>query len=345
MRSAVVSRKSLLPLSVVALAALGPVTAAGAQGTPPVAAAQMRLSFDRQFHLAARSVALQGQVVRLRGTVAPFVAGQVVTVRVNIGARRVLLARRSVEAVGGHGEFNADFRVSHAGLIHASALHDATAAQGRLTAQSPALSAFLPVAGAGAGGLRVRFLQQRLAYMHYAVDQTGRFDAATARAVLAYRKVNRLPRTSFASRAIFSRLALLRGRFIPRYPSHGRHVEADLGRQVLALINPGGRVYRIYPASSGKASTPTVLGSFHFYSKTFGTNAKGMVHANYFIGGYAIHGYHEVPTHAASHGCLRIPIPNARFVYRWVRLGERIDVYQQGRRPPAHPRINPDAGP
>ena len=36
-----------------------------------------------------------------------------------------------------------------------------------------------------------------------------------------------------------------------------------------------------------------------------------MVDSNYFIRGYAIHGYAEVPTYAASHGCLRVPIPDA----------------------------------
>ena len=35
-----------------------------------------------------------------------------------------------------------------------------------------------------------------------------------------------------------------------------------------------------------------------------------MLHPNYFIGGYAIHGY-PVPNYPASHGCIRVPIPNA----------------------------------
>jgi lipoprotein-anchoring transpeptidase ErfK/SrfK len=105
-------------------------------------------------------------------------------------------------------------------------------------------------------------------------------------------------------------------------------VEADLSRQVIALINPGGKVFKIIHTSSGKPSTPTVLGTFHFYSKTPGTNAKGMLDSNYFIRGYAIHGYPEVPNYAASHGCLRIPNANAAFVFGWVNIGDRIDVYR-----------------
>ena len=46
--------------------------------------------------------------------------------------------------------------------------------------------------------------------------------------------------------------------------------------------------------------------------KSPGFNAKGMYYSNYFIRGFAIHGYAEVPVFAASHGCLRIPIPDAR---------------------------------
>jgi lipoprotein-anchoring transpeptidase ErfK/SrfK len=96
---------------------------------------------------------------------------------------------------------------------------------------------------------------------------------------------------------------------------------------VLALIDAGGVVARLYPVSSGKPSTPTALGSFSVYRKDFGTNAVGMVDSNYFNGGDAIHGYAEVPTYAASHGCLRVPIPDAPDIYSWVQFGTPVDVY------------------
>jgi lipoprotein-anchoring transpeptidase ErfK/SrfK len=123
------------------------------------------------------------------------------------------------------------------------------------------------------------------------------------------------------------RLQRGRGEFRVRFPHHGRHVEADLAHQVLAEILPGGRVERIYTMSSGKPSTPTVVGNFHVYSKTPGTNHKGMVDYNYFVGGYAIHGYAQVPTYPASHGCLRIPIPDAAPVFGWMHVGTPVDVY------------------
>ena len=136
----------------------------------------------------------------------------------------------------------------------------------------------------------MRILQRRLAGLHYAVPQSGVFDDGTGRAVIAYRKVNGLARVAFADGRVLRRVLGGSGSFHVRYPKHGQHVEADLSRQVLALIR-GSKVERIYPISSGSPVTPTVLGSFRFYSKTPGTNAKGMVDSNYFIRGYAIHGY------------------------------------------------------
>jgi hypothetical protein len=134
----------------------------------------------------------------------------------------------------------------------------------------------------------------------------------------------------YAGTDVFDRLAHGGGSYHVRFAQDGRHVEADLTRQVLVEIEPGGHVHSIYMMSSGKPETPTVIGHFQVYEKTPGENAKGMVDSNYFIRGYAIHGYHEVPTYAASHGCLRIPIPDASTVYRWVQFGTSVDVFNEG---------------
>jgi hypothetical protein len=138
-----------------------------------------------------------------------------------------------------------------------------------------------------------------------------------------------LQRIPYAGTQLFELLARRAGSFHVRYPRDGRHVEADLTKQVLAEIEPGGHVRRIYMMSSGKPSTPTVIGRFQVYLKTPGENSKGMVDSNYFIRGYAIHGYAEVPTYAASHGCLRVPIPDAPAIYAWVRNGTPVDVYNE----------------
>jgi lipoprotein-anchoring transpeptidase ErfK/SrfK len=97
---------------------------------------------------------------------------------------------------------------------------------------------------------------------------------------------------------------------------------------VLALIGSGGKVERIYPMSSGTGGTPTILGSYRVYRKDPGTNAKGMVASSYFIRGYAIHGYASVPTYNASHGCMRVPIPDAYPIFNWIQMGTIVDTYR-----------------
>ena len=89
----------------------------------------------------------------------------------------------------------------------------------------------------GARGLAVRTLQARLARLGYVVGRRGVYDERTARAVVAFRKVTGMARTNVASEEVFRRLARGQGRFRVRFPSHGRHVEADISRQVLALID------------------------------------------------------------------------------------------------------------
>ena len=165
--------------------------------------------------------------------------------------------------------------------------------------------------------------------MHYLLPVDGHFSGSTQRAVVAYRKVLGVRRVTNASKQVFFAALAGKGQFKVRFPGLGKHVEADLTRQVIALINPGGQVYKIFTTSSGKPSTPTVLGRFHFYRKQPGTNHHGMVQSNYFLRGYAIHGYYIVPTHPASHGCLRVPIPSALFIYDWISVGDPIDVYYE----------------
>jgi hypothetical protein len=183
---------------------------------------------------------------------------------------------------------------------------------------------------AGAHGAAVRLLQDELARRRYEVPVNGHFDEATGRAVLAFRKVVGLQRDETANAGLFQLLRDGAGYYRVRYPRDGNHVEANLTKQVLVEVERGGRVRRIYTMSSGKPSTPTVLGRYQVYMKTPGTNSEGMVDSNYFIRGYAIHGYAEVPVYAASHGCLRIPIPDAADVYGWVQVGYWVDVYTEG---------------
>jgi peptidoglycan hydrolase-like protein with peptidoglycan-binding domain len=295
--------------------------------TAPVAG-QLKLSLQKVG--GSPPFALVGGRIVVRGVVAPYVAGQQVKVSFYREGRKVGVETVGVLAAGrGVGEFRIGFSSRQAGLLQARVAHYATPQQSAFSGRSPGVRFVNPNLGPGAQGQSVRLLQSELDVLHYAVPLSGTFDEGTARALIAFRKVTGLERIPYAGRQVFKRLEEGAGAFPVRYRGDGRHVEANLTKQVLAEIEPGGRVRAIYTTSSGKPSTPTVIGRFTVYSKTPGTNSEGMVDSNYFIRGYAIHGYAEVPTYAASHGCLRVPIPDAAAIYSWVQTGTPVDVYNQ----------------
>jgi lipoprotein-anchoring transpeptidase ErfK/SrfK len=270
---------------------------------------------------------LAGDRFRIRGLVKPYVAGQSVVVRFYRGEKKLGSKKVAVKAGGGGtGMFVLGYRAGKAGHITVRASHRATAALATLVAKGRGVDVLPLRASPGSKGLAVRALQAKLKSLGYVIGQKGVYDARTARAVLAFRKVTGMARTQIASEDVFRKLAKGAGHYPVRFPKQGKHVEADLSLQVMALIR-GSKVERIYPISSGKPSTPTVLGTFKVYSKTPGTNAKGMVFTSYFHGGYGIHGYHDVPIFAASHGCLRTPVPDAVSIFNWISYGDTVDVY------------------
>jgi hypothetical protein len=299
------------------------------QPAPAPAPAEASISIGLKSGLSehGRKYVLTGDRLIVRGKLKPFVAGQTVLVELFRNGKRVDHGKAKVHKVGTAGEYRAVFRPGRVGVLAVRAAHRATAKQKAAKTGKLRFSSIRPSAHIGSSGPKVRLLQTALAKLAYVTSRGGHFDDATARAVVAYRKVNGMSRISSANRTIYRRLFAGRGGFRLRYPNAGKHVEFDWSRQVLVLAR-GGAPERIYHASSGKPSTPTVFGTFHFYSQTPGTNAKEMVDSNYFIRGYAIHGYKEVPTYAASHGCIRVPIPNAYSIFKWIDLGDTIYVYR-----------------
>ena len=48
--------------------------------------------------------------------------------------------------------------------------------------------------------------------------------------------------------------------------------------------------------------------------------------ASYFNAGIAFHEYPDVPSYPASHGCVRVPAPEAKGVYRFASVGTPVVV-------------------
>jgi L,D-transpeptidase catalytic domain/Putative peptidoglycan binding domain len=264
------------------------------------------------------------QEVVVRGRVKPAVPGEVVTLYAIRGKKASKKVRRRVREGG---RFVFRFKVGGPGVLRLAVKHRASPAQEAFRAKSRRITIADWQAGAGERGVKVLLLQRALLREGVATPVTGYYDDGTARGVLAFRKTNGLGRDGYATKDVFAMLLRGQGAFRLRHPRAGKHVEFDWSRQVLVLAR-GGKPYRTYHTSSGTPATPTVFGSYRFYLKTPGTNSKGMVHSSYFIGGYAIHGYASVPTYPASHGCLRVPIPNALSIFNWIDIGDPIYTYR-----------------
>jgi len=184
----------------------------------------------------------------------------------------------------------------------------------------------LPSLRIGSSGIFVLLLEQRLVDLQYRlVDIDRRYDFRTADAVLAFRKVQRMLRVSTVDAGIWRALAHpLRPR--PRTSTSGFHIEVDQSRQVLYTVRDGS-VTNIMHVSTGKASTPTRDGSFSVTSKLAGYSDHQLYYPSFFDGSRAIHGWPDVPTYPASHGCVRVPYWNAKWIYGLAPIGTRVIVY------------------
>ena len=159
---------------------------------------------------------------------------------------------------------------------------------------------------------------------HMGEEVTDQDDEATGLAIMALRKVHDLPRTESYEPALFELLLRGEAAFEPVHTEDGRHVEVDVSRQVMALVEDG-EATDVFHVSTGAGGTPR--GQWSFYDKGPGYNAKGMYYSVYYDGNYATHGYSSVPTYPASHGCTRNSIAYAVYVYDWIELGDTIYVY------------------
>jgi peptidoglycan hydrolase-like protein with peptidoglycan-binding domain len=317
------------------LIALAVPAQASAQTPPPApppappapAPAAVKLTTSTLGTFDKTRAAFVGRSFTARVSMTPFVADETAIIRIYRGKKKIAVKTLRFTAVNNGAAGVATYKVKSGkpGSLAIKVSHKATAAVATSVAKTLRVNVVRMSANMGSSGPAVRLLQAKLAAMHYVTSRSGVYDAATSRSVMAFRKLTGMSRTYVASQDVFKAILAGKGKWKVRHPGDGRHVEARIDKQVLALIN-GRKVERIYHTSSGAPATPTVRGKFRVYMKTPGINAKGMVDSSYFIRGYAIHGYASVPPYNASHGCLRVPVPNARALYDWLRIGDVVWV-------------------
>jgi peptidoglycan hydrolase-like protein with peptidoglycan-binding domain len=191
----------------------------------------------------------------------------------------------------------------------------------------------------GMEGSDVEGLQRRLNDLGYTIALVdGVFGQETHHAVVAFQKVNGLTRDGIVGPR--SRRALDRPlRLTPHSKAAGLHVEVDLVRQVLVLVEDG-RVGEIYDTSTGSGETyyvdgdariaRTPIGTFAIERKIDGwreSTLGTLYRPAYFYGGYAIHGSPSVPPYPASHGCVRLTNQVMDRLFDRLAYGVTVIVY------------------
>ena len=260
--------------------------------------------------------------VVVRGTVEPARPGRRVDIAL-IANGRVVLERR-IE-MGSAGGFSTRLRVMTPGTIRARASF-ATDDLLRGTAVTSGDTTPLPSLRSGSRGVFVGLLEDRLVELDYrlAGASDGQYDFRTADAVVAFHKVQRMSRVFSVNSSTWRALAdPIRPR--PERDWRGLYIEVDQTRQVLYTVRDG-EVTNILHVSTG-ANGATRDGSFSVYRKLAGYSANRLYYPSYFDGLRALHGWTEVPTYPASHGCVRIPYWNAIWTYRQADFGTRVVIY------------------
>jgi lipoprotein-anchoring transpeptidase ErfK/SrfK len=115
----------------------------------------------------------------------------------------------------------------------------------------------------------------------------------------------------------------------PRANGPSRRIEVDRDRGV-ALLIAHDRTKRAIHVSAGAPGTSTPAGSFEVFRKELRSWSVPfqvwLPYASYFNAGIAFHEYPDVPVYPASHGCVRVPAPEAPGLYRFAKVGTAVVV-------------------
>lgn len=176
-----------------------------------------------------------------------------------------------------------------------------------------------------------------LKYYNGPID--GAAGASFSYAVVAFQKVQGLGADGVVGPLTLAALAAPKAPVL-QASSPATRLEVDLTRQVLYVVK-GGALQRIVPVSSGNGATYseqdgstaralTPVGSYTISRRVVGEDKAplGILYdPQYFYQGWAIHGSDSVPAYPASHGCVRIPRPDARWLLGAIGNGTTVLLY------------------
>jgi N-acetylmuramoyl-L-alanine amidase len=268
----------------------------------------------RRVHLFGRAV--------VRGRVRPRHPNAIVGVRL-LRWGKVVARRRA--RLNEHSRYSVRFYVPRPGVYRARVRFDAPDLMGK-TSATGRREPPLPSLGVGATNLYVRLLEKRLRRLNYHLRGINRrYDHRTADALRAFNKVQGRRRLGWVKASTWYALSSPR-RPRPRASSPYFHIEVNQSKQVLYTVT-NGRVTNVLHVSTGAPRTPTYDGVYRFFRKLAGYSPGRLYYPSYFDGRRATHGWPSVPTYAASHGCVRVPMWAARWLYGKISIGDQIRIY------------------
>ncbi|MBC1235860.1 ErfK/YbiS/YcfS/YnhG family protein [Nostoc linckia z18] len=118
--------------------------------------------------------------------------------------------------------------------------------------------------------------------------------------------------------------------------SDKRWIQINLTKQRL-IAWEGDRVVYGSAISSGKKSTPTLVGTFNIQSKFKTTRMRGtgydvpnVPYAMFYQGNYGIHGayWHKRFGTPVSHGCVNLAPKHAKWLFGWASVGTPIVIHK-----------------
>ncbi len=209
----------------------------------------------------------------------------------------------------------------------------------------PPTAVTVPPQGLGKGdsGDQVRAVEARLAELRFEVGPVdGVFDDETVFGVQAFQKLAGLPRDGRVTQPVADKLAST-GPAAPLVAGGGAtRVEIDLPRQLL-LLYESDALSKILPTSTatnqefcdeGRCRTAvTPPGAFRvdYFKPGWDESDLGRLYNPVYFNpkdGIAIHGYPEVPTEPASHGCVRIPMSASQWFPSHVAKGMQVVILE-----------------
>ena len=257
---------------------------------------------------------------RVHGRVAPAHKGERIKVRL-VKDGRTLVKKRV--KLGKGGAYSTRFRIRTMAPVQARAsIDDADHARG--VDRSNYKAAKAPYLTEGSRGRYVKILERRLSKLGYRLGDVNRtFDYTTRDALIAFHKVQGLPRIGDA--ADYTWRALLRPYRPKPASTSGYHFEIDQTKQVLYIVRKG-KVRTIVHVSTG-ANGYTHDGVWTVYRQLDGYSGGGLYYPSYFHDRRAVHGWSDVPTYPASHGCVRTPMWIAPWLNDKAFIGMTVRIY------------------